>query len=117
MAGQTPASPRPPASAAAGSSSTTADPVQAGLQSISASLQRRGYLTTEWWTTVVGGGLTVLLSYVHPGDAAAPQTAAIIAPALIAVVYSVSRTMHKSALADVLQAALPGASSDSSASG
>lgn len=83
------------------------DAVAAGLQSISISLQRRGYLTTEWWTTVVGGALTLMLAYVRPGDTAAPQTAAIIAPVVLAVAYSISRTMHKSALADVLQAALP----------
>lgn len=85
------------------------DPLQAGLMSISASLDRRGYLTTEWWTTVAGTAITMLLAYVRPGDSAAPQTAAIIAPALISMVYMVSRTAHKSALADVLQAAMPDA--------
>jgi hypothetical protein len=83
------------------------DAVAAGLQSISTQLQRRGYLTTEWWTIVIGTAVTLLLAYLRPGDTAAPQTAAIVAPAVLAAAYSVSRTMHKSALADVLQAALP----------
>jgi len=109
-----PAAPQTPPPQPIGSSPVT-DTVQAGLQSISTSLQRRGYLTTEWWTTIVGAGLTVVLSFLHPGGSAAAQTASILAPAVIAMVYTVSRTAHKSALADVLQAAVPDAANNPTA--
>jgi len=88
---------------------TLNDPVQAGLVAISQGLQRRGYLTTEWWTTVIGAALSVVLSYVHVSSSASAQTASILAPALLAAAYAVARTSQKSALSDVLQAALPNA--------
>ena len=86
---------------------TSEDQRQVVLDAISGALQRRGYLTTEWWTTVAAGLLSAVLALVGVAGPAAAQVTGILAPVLVAVVYAVVRTMHKSALAAVLSAALP----------
>jgi hypothetical protein len=83
------------------------DPRQVVLDALSGALQRRGYLTTEWWTTVAAGLLSAVLALVGLAGPAAAQITGILAPVLVAGLYAVVRTMHKSALAEVLSAALP----------
>jgi hypothetical protein len=74
---------------------------------VSATLTRRGYLTTEWWTTVLGAALSTVLALIGIHGAAAAQAIAIGAPVLLAATYAVSRSMHKSHLAELVADALP----------
>lgn len=83
------------------------DVLQAALTGISDSLARRGYLTTEWWTTVIGGALSAVLALVHVGGSSATHVVAVAAPAVLAALYAITRTVHKSALASALGAVLP----------
>lgn len=78
----------------------------ATVGAISDALCRRGYLTTEWWTTVVASLLTLSLSYVGVPGPTAAKVVVIAAPVVIAAVYAAARTMHKSALASLLVRAL-----------
>jgi hypothetical protein len=77
------------------------------LGSISGALVPRGYLTTEWWTTILGGALSAVLALVHVGGTAATHVAAVIAPAVLAALYAITRTMHKSQLASLLSDVFP----------
>jgi hypothetical protein len=90
-----------------GFSSAPSDPVDAALAAASNSLARRGYLTTEWWTTIIGGALSAVLALVHVSGSNATHVAAVAAPALLAGLYAFTRTMHKSALATALGAVFP----------
>lgn len=74
---------------------TSAD---AMLQAASNSLQH-GYLTTEWWTTVTATALSATLALVGVSGSPAVQVASVLAPPVVAIVYAVARTVHKSALA------------------
>lgn len=89
------------------SDSVSTDQQQAVLDAISATLQRRGFLTTEWWTTVLAGLLSAALALVGVHGQAAAQVVGILAPVLVAGIYAAVRTMHKSALAQVLSSAFP----------
>ena len=91
-------------------SSGNSDPAQAALEAVSGSLARRGYLTTEWWTTMIGGALSAVLALVHINASSATHVVAVIAPALLAGLYAVTRTMHKSVLSSALGAVFPQAS-------
>jgi hypothetical protein len=84
-----------------------ADAVQSALQAVSDSLVPRGYLTTEWWTTIVGGALSAVLAVVHISASSATHVVAVVAPALLAALYAVARTMHKSALAALFRELFP----------
>lgn len=84
-----------------------ADPVQSALQAISNSLLRRGYLTTEWWTTILGGALSAVLALLHIKASSATHVVAVVVPALLAALYAVTRTVHKAALASVLDEVFP----------
>jgi hypothetical protein len=84
-----------------------ADGGQAVLQAVSQSLVRRGYLTTEWWTTIVGGALSAVLALIHINASSATHVVAVAAPALLAALYALTRTMHKSALASALADVFP----------
>ena len=77
----------------------SSDPAQAVLDDVSKSLVRRGYFTTEWWTTIIGGGLSAVLALVHVSGSSATQVVAVAAPALLAGLYAITRTMHKTAIA------------------
>jgi hypothetical protein len=83
------------------------DVVDAVLESISKSLVPRGYLTTEWWTTITGGALSAVLALVHVGGSTATHVAAVVAPTVLAALYAITRTIHKSALASVLGDVFP----------
>jgi hypothetical protein len=83
------------------------DAVQAALKALSDSLSRRGYLTTEWWTTVLGGALSAVLALVHISASSATHVVAVVTPALLAALYAITRTLHKSALASLLGDAFP----------
>jgi hypothetical protein len=83
------------------------DPVQAALQAASRSLVRRGYFTTEWWTTIIGGALSAALALMHIKASSATHVVAVAAPAILAAIYAVTRTMHKSALASALADVFP----------
>ncbi|MBV9311800.1 MAG: hypothetical protein JOZ73_13290 [Solirubrobacterales bacterium] len=74
---------------------------------MSSSLLPRGYLTTEWWTTIVAGALSAVLALVHVSGSSATHIVAVATPALLAAVYAIVRTMHKSALAATLRDAFP----------
>lgn len=90
-----------------GQPSQGTDVVQAALAAVSKSLTRRGYLTTEWWTTIIGGALSAVLALVHVKGSSAAQVVAIAAPAVLAALYAIVRTMHKSSLASALGDAFP----------
>jgi hypothetical protein len=83
------------------------DVTGAVLGSISGALVPRGYLTTEWWTTILGGALSAVLALVHVGGTTATHVAAVIAPAVLAALYAITRTMHKSQLASLLSDVFP----------
>ena len=83
------------------------DPALAALSSISDALAHKGWLTTEWWTTVIGGGASAALAFVGVGGSTATQIVSVVAPALLAAIYAMVRTRHKSAMAAVLQGAFP----------
>ena len=89
------------------SQSGNTDVAQAALQAVSDSLVPRGYLTTEWWTTIVGGALSAVLAVVPISASSATHVVAVLAPALLAALYAIARTMHKSALASVLRDLFP----------
>jgi hypothetical protein len=89
------------------------DVAQAAFQAVSDSLLPRGYLTTEWWTTIVGGALSAVLAVVHISASSATHVVAVLAPALLAALYAITRTMHKSALASVLRDVFPQAAAAS----
>jgi hypothetical protein len=74
---------------------------------VSQSLARRGYLTTGWFTTVIGGGLTVLLGYVGVSGPVAAQVVTVAAPAVLAAAYAVVRTGQKSRLGAIAADLLP----------
>jgi hypothetical protein len=95
--------------------SGNADPAQAALQAVSESLLPRGYLTTEWWTTIVGGTLSAVLAVVHISASSATHVVAVIAPALLAALYAITRTVHKTALASLLRDLFPQAVAASAA--
>jgi hypothetical protein len=91
----------PPSAPAAPAVTTTdgsGDALETLVDTACQSLQRRGYLTTEWWTTIVGGLLSVVLSAVHLGSSTSLHWAGIVAPTLVAVIYTALRTLHKTAL-------------------
>jgi hypothetical protein len=96
---------------------TTDAVVQAVLKDVSSSLLRRGYLTTEWWTTVIGGALSTLLALVHINASSATHVVAVAAPAVLAGLYALTRTMHKTALASALSDAFPQAAAAAAATG
>lgn len=86
---------------------------EAALNAMSTTLQRRGYLTTEWWTTVAAAGLSLLLAIVGVNGPVAFQITAVLAPVLVASIYAVVRTVHKSAMAKLLASdLLPASASD-----
>jgi hypothetical protein len=89
------------------SQSGNPDVVQAAIQAVSDSLVPRGYLTTEWWTTIVGGALSAVLAVIHISASSATHVVAVVAPALLAGLYAITRTMHKSALASLLRDLFP----------
>lgn len=95
--------------------SGNADGGQAVLQAVSDSLVRRGYLTTEWWTTILGGALSAVLALVHIKASSATHVVAVVAPAALAALYSVTRTLHKSALASALATVFPQAAASTTA--
>jgi hypothetical protein len=95
------------------SQSGSTDVAQATLQAVSDSLVPRGYLTTEWWTTIVGGALSAVLAVVHINASSATHVVAVVAPALLAALYAISRTVHKSALASLLRDLFPQAAAAS----
>ncbi len=66
------------------------------------SLARRGFFTSEWWTTVIGGALSAALALLHIPASSATHVVAVVAPAALAGLYAVTRTMHKSNLASAL---------------
>jgi len=72
--------------------------VDAALQAVCNCLQRRGFLTTEWWTTVAAAGLTSVLAKIGVPGPTTVQIVSVLAPLLVAVVYAIARTAHKSAL-------------------
>jgi hypothetical protein len=95
----------------------TGDPGLAALNAVSESLVRRGYLTTEWWTTIIGGAVSAILALVHINASSATHVVAVAAPAILAALYAVTRTMHKSALASALGDLFPQTAADSANTG
>jgi hypothetical protein len=96
--------------------SGNSDVASAVVQSVSESLVRRGYLTTEWWTTMIGGALSAVLAVVHINASSATHVVAVVAPALLAALYAITRTNHKSAVASALGGLFPQAGAASAAS-
>jgi hypothetical protein len=102
--------PAPPGPVAAGPATQLTPPnpqLDPVLAAMSQTLQRRGYLTTEWWTAMVGAALSGLLAVVGVQGPAVAQVAGVLAPVAISAVYTVVRTKHKSALASTLVSAFP----------
>jgi hypothetical protein len=89
------------------------------LAAVTKTLLRRGFLTSEWWTTIAAAGLSTVLALVGVHGSAAAQVVGILAPVIVAATYAAVRTMHKSTLAKVLAAAfpLPANTQDSSSTG
>ena len=86
---------------------------EAALNAMSTALQRRGYLTTEWWTTIAAAGVSLLLAIVGVNGPVAFRVTAVLAPVLVAGIYAVARTAHKSAMAKLLaNDLLPASASD-----
>jgi hypothetical protein len=77
------------------------------LAAVSKQLLRRGYFTTEWWTTIIGGALSTVLALVHVNASSATHVVAVAAPAVLAGLYAITRTLHKSALATTLAELFP----------
>jgi hypothetical protein len=94
-----------------------ADIGQTVLNDVSQSLLRRGYLTTEWWTTIIGGALSTILALIHVKASSATHVVAVVSPSLLAALYAITRTMHKSALASALGDVFPQAAQASSQQG
>ena len=90
-----------------GTAAAAADGQPDPMQVIASAVGRRGYLTTEWWTTVLAAVLSAVLGLVGLHGPAAAQAAAILAPVLVAAVYAFVRTQHKSALARLAALAVP----------
>jgi hypothetical protein len=100
--------------------SANPDVAPAVIKAVSDSLVRRGYLTTEWWTTMIGGAVSAILAVVHINASSATHVVAVVAPALLAALYAITRSMHKSAVASALGGVFPqavGASAAPSAAG
>ena len=74
----------------------------AAAGSISDTLTRRGFTTTEFWTTSIGFGLTALLALVGVPGSTTTQVVSLLAPTLLAGIYGAVRTMHKSNLSKLL---------------
>jgi hypothetical protein len=92
----------------AGSGSGTGNDVpQQVLADVTDSLSRRGFFTSEWWTTVIGGALSAVLALLHVSSSSATHVAAVVAPAVLAGLYAVVRTVHKSQLAGALSDIFP----------
>jgi len=72
------------------------------LTAVSASLTRKGFLTSEWWTAVIGAGLSAVVALVGVQGPTGTQIVSVLAPALLAASYAVVRTIHKSKLAALL---------------
>jgi hypothetical protein len=85
----------------------SSDIAQELLASVSKQLLRRGYFTTEWWTTIIGGALSTVLALVHVNGSSATHVVAVAAPALLAGLYAITRTLHKSTLASTLTELFP----------
>jgi hypothetical protein len=83
------------------------DVAQELFAAVSKQLLRRGYFTTEWWTTIIGGALSTVLALVHVNGSSATHVVAVAAPALLAGLYAITRTLHKSALATALTELFP----------
>jgi hypothetical protein len=95
-----------PTAPAQNDSSTTTPPISpvdqenpglAVANAVSASLVRRGFLTTEWFTTIIALALTALLAWLGVGDSMATQIVGVAAPTILAAVYALVRTRQKSA--------------------
>jgi hypothetical protein len=93
------------------------DVAQELLAAVSKQLLRRGYFTTEWWTTIIGGALSTVLALVHVKGSSATHVVAVVAPALLAGLYAITRTMHKSALATTLTELFPQATQSAGQAG
>ncbi len=96
-----------PSSSPPSTAAPASDAADAALSAVSASLLRRGYLTTEFWITLIGAGLSSVLAVVKVPGATAAQVVAIGAPALLAATYAVVRTMHKSRVGRLVAYLLP----------
>jgi hypothetical protein len=75
---------------------------KAVADAVSDSLLRRGFLTTEWWTSIVGATLSTVLGAVGVPGGLTAQVVTILAPVLLAAIYALARTSQKSALAAVV---------------
>jgi hypothetical protein len=98
-----------------GAAAANNDAAQAALNEVAKTLGRRGFFTTEWWTTIIGGALSAVLALVHVKGSGAEQAVAVLSPAVLAGLYAVTRTMHKSALAGALSDVFPQASQSAAA--
>jgi hypothetical protein len=90
-----------------GSGSPTNDVTQQVVTDVAESLSRRGFFTSEWWTTVIGGALSAVLALLHVSSSSATHVAAVVAPAVLAGLYAIVRTVHKSQLASALAGIFP----------
>jgi hypothetical protein len=100
-----------------GAGAAGGDVLDASLAALSKSLGRRGFFTTEWWTTMIGGALSAALALIHIKASSATHVVAVVSPALLAALYAITRTMHKSALASALSDFFPQAGGDGAAGG
>lgn len=82
-------------------------PGLAVVDAVSASLVRRGFLTTEWFTTVIALVLTALLAWIGVGDSTATQIVSVAAPTILAAVYALVRTRQKSTLSQLVSNVFP----------
>ncbi len=86
--------------------SVKANPM-AAVAKIANTVSRPGPLTSEWWSVIIGGGVSSLLAAVGLPGPTATQVAAIAAPVVLALVYAFVRARTKGALADALKAIFP----------
>ena len=84
----------------------------AAIAAIANTVARPGPLTTEWWTMLLGGGVSALLAQVHLPGGTAAQVSAIAAPVIVSLVYAFVRSHTKGALADILKELFPQAAAN-----
>jgi hypothetical protein len=81
---------------------------EAVLNAVAATLRRRGFLTSEWWTSIVALALTATIALAGTRNQLTVQIVAIAAPVVVAASYAYARSAHKSKLAQLVLNALFG---------
>lgn len=81
---------------------------EAVLDAVAVTLRRKGFFTSEWWTSIVALALTATIALVGTSNQLTVQIVAIAAPVVVAAAYAYMRSAHKSKLAQFVLNALFG---------